>query len=299
MPDNPRPLYCLVAAPSRFPLEPYLQILRENGATPLSGTRAALGAPSVADAIKADLRQTDFFLGIIRSSSPAANVLVELGFALALGSPCIVEADLEAELPLVTKDAVVIRSVPGHIEGFKVAVQQVTSMVRAEKRLPFVHPPRDVSPPVDVSEQPFPLSAWESEQSTLVHLNELLKEQEGLRVKQSKQIQDRTADLAVWSDDLSSVTGNPVLIDVKVPPSARRTLLRQVEQFAAAIRLSTAPLGVLVLTRSPNYLSEVLGEVPDEVLVVPAQDFARNVQALGFGPFIVHLQNTRYLFEDG
>lgn len=299
MANNTRSLYCLIAAPYRVLLEPYLVILRENGAAPLSGTRAALGAASPSDAIKADLRETDFFVAIIRSASPSPNVLVELGFALALGTPCIVDADTDSALPLVTKDAVVIRSVPGHLEAFELAVQQVTSMVRVKKNLPLVVPEKAVAPPIDVTGEPFPLSAWESEQSTLVHLGQLLKEQEGLRVTHSKQIQDRTADLAVWSEELSGVTGNPVLIDVKAPPSQRRSLLRQIDQFAEAIRLSTAPLGILVLTHSPNYLSEVLAELPEEVLVVPAEDFVRNVHALGFGGFIIHLQNTRYLFQDG
>lgn len=298
MSTSQRSLYCLVSASAGVPLRPHLQILRRFGASPLAATSASLGSGSASEAIKRNLRETDFFVAVIGSQASSTSVFVELGFALALGIPTIVCADIESELPLVVQEAIVIRGTPGHFGGFEMAVEQLTSMIREAKGLDFVVP-HDEAPHPEVGPPAFPLIDWENEQAALAALANLLANQPRLRTTLSKQIPGRTADLAVWSEDLGGVTGNPILVDVKVAATTRMALLNQIDRFANAIRVSSAPLGVLVLTTNPDFLPEVTSILPEEVLVVPAEDLFRNVATLGWAPFILHLQNTRYLFDDG
>ncbi len=74
---------------------------------------------------------------------------------------------------------------------------------------------------------------------------------------------------------------------------------RQIDQYAETVSASSARLGVVVILGGPEYLDDVLVGLANNVLVVPAGDFVRNVHALGFGAFIIHLLNTRYLIDDG
>jgi hypothetical protein len=110
-------------------------------------------------------------------------------------------------------------------------------------------------------------------------------------IAESPNIGGREADLAIWSDALQPLVGNPLLIEIKLavrPEDAHRA----VQQFSATIRSSGARWGLFLYGEGPES-KKAWKSVPPNVLVMAVHMLFREMETRPFVDIIKDQRNRR------
>lgn len=207
-----------ISAPANVNLSTLLAVLREKGVKPVLSFDIQPTGLSLLESIGEIISDADFFIAVISEFKVSANVFLEVGYALAKRKRIVLIQDQEVQ-----------NLFPSNLSGlitFRVGLgdRQKLSLLLE----PFLHQPKKTKRSMRVIQKTRPLSS---------HSLELLKELRGLgpeathenlerllvSVFRSSGIQtiaepksaDREYDLALWIDELQSIVGNPLLVEIK------------------------------------------------------------------------------------
>lgn len=112
-------------------------------------------------------------------------------------------------------------------------------------------------------------------------MSDLLKES-GISVIQQSKMPDVGADIAIWSDDLGAILGNPILIEIK----------RSIRNRSQALQVTNQLLSYLQKTNSRFAIVLYLEGLPSSSI----QEFSKQFNVLFFqlGDFVEQLQNKSF-----
>lgn len=255
-----------LAASARINLTVIKEELQKRGINPITAYDIPSLGLSIVDQIEKGIKESDLFIAVIpKDYSP--NVFFEMGLAHALRKRIllIVSPELK-EVPSDMTSKMYLRSSPYNREAIAFALNQLLARkelktFRPKKYHDQGHPIGDLADAYleKLQEKGGYIKGRKLEELVV----EILRESGVSTVTQSTQ-RDAGIDLAVWSDDLQTIVGNPLLIDVKSGIRTHNDLkkaLNQVEKYCiksgtkwALMLLSTAvpsiPVvgGVLALT---------------------------------------------------
>src|SRR5258705_532999 len=100
------------------------------------------------------------------------------------------------------------------------------------------------------------------------------------------------ADLAIWSDDLSSSVGNPLLIEVKVNVTKSKDLMNASLQAFQYLQQSNARSAVVFYTRAPRSSLDITPAMYlPFVYVVELAGFLLDMKSASFPDLIRNLRN--------
>jgi len=265
---------------------------------------AALGAevvdpfdPNAADSLEAALpdaiRQIDALVAVVDKHSP--NVFYELGLAAAMGKPVLVLQAPETVLP-----------------PFLVQVHHVTSDFRDSKALRFAIEQflKQIGNSVESPSKPRRLADAAPRSAQLKELARALGELRldgtsmdaerilgaflkaaNVRAVERGPTDEKGADLAIWSDGISSTLGNPILVELKTGRIEQMNFGVAYSNLAYAVQAAAVATGLLLyLDRRGQRFGKPNTWVPN-VFLCDLEDFASSVVRVGFDRTLLDLRN--------
>ena len=229
---------CYVAAPTQFSRRKLEAAIREAGFEPVDATDFQGAGRSASEAVLATLKRVDAVVGVL-SPSESANVLIELGMAVALGKRVIVLGEVKRQPPQLA-EAVWLRAAPDDYEPVRFALSHLEEACLTKK--PSVRRRRS-SQATSLEVAPTPAEAFNNERSLIAFLADIFESAGGIAI--GRETPNDRFDLGLWSDDASWVVGNPIMVEVKTKidsPERFTRVVAEMEHRLAGTNIEWAPL---------------------------------------------------------
>lgn len=202
---------------AKTPVEEIRKLIMHRGAT-VHDSFDVSSAQEISASVLDQISKADAVIAVIDEES--ANLFFELGFAVASGKSvmAIVSPDklippFLAELPYVTSDLRDSTALRYSLDHFIRGVGKSAPTIRGAKFLK--------GRPSKVAElkaiaQRFGTIRLEGSPRQAEALFRSLLENSGVSVVQEGSMKDEAADFAIWSDELRTSFGSPILVEIKV-----------------------------------------------------------------------------------
>lgn len=283
---------CFLAAPSTVDLQPLRATLSKKGIRSIEASELIqTGAPLI-DHIKAAISKSDLVIAVLDVAQSNANIYFEIGLASAFGKQILLVAPPDLKIPSDTRSLFRVMATPDNTEAISFVLDQAmagrpresSKFKNVEKTRPIGHSSTHLIHTLDS------LGELPKEIELIAIIADALKSS-GVRVVVSSKIAGVRPDLAVWTDELGPLVGNPFVIEVKRTLRDRESVneaIAQVSRYLSVIDATWA----LVLYGGP--VSVNLKREADfrgtNVLFMNVRDF---LDALGTRSFAQIIQDLR------
>ncbi len=290
---------CFISAPATVDTSPLQRELGSRGVRSLDVRSGLPAGTSVLDTVRSGIAEADFVCGVIPAGPISANVLFELGLAVGRDLPALAFVDPRVAVPSDLQGIAYARATLDDTEAVRFHLD--TFLGHAQPG--FVRPHVIISNRKAFSLAPSGREwldrAWHELSSTpepprevdIVQFLKELFERSGAITSGAPRLPTSAhrADLAVWIDDLQSLAGNPLLIEVVGRPER---VAKTEARFRDLLAESGALLGVLV------YLSDGHGDgrtalVPEAWPMVVRVRLDELVEQVKEGSFVRSLLDHR------
>lgn len=279
-------LRVFVSAPYDATLAPLLSALRRAGLDAfVSSDVAPLGASRVEGARSA-IERADLVL-VVLTDRAAANALFEAGMAAGLGKRLLVMAESDAPVPVDLSGVFTVRASRDDPAPVVTAVQEIARHGGDTSR----SSPRATGHALaeDAGRRLLDRARLKTlnERDALEVLLEAINGTGAVAVETMNR--DEGWDIGVWADDLTSIGGNPLVVEVK-----RRLVPRTVEELRVRLPAQgNARLGLVVYLDDPSdpVFRQAKPEAWFPVLVVSLRDLVEQLQSVSFARVVRDLRN--------
>ena len=260
-----------LAAPARIDLNIIKEELQKHGINSITAYDFPSVGLSIADDIEKAIKTSDLFVAVIPEDySP--NVFFELGLAHALKKQLlmIVSPELK-EIPSDIVGKMYLRSEPNNRDAIAFALNQ---LIASQGQRTFRRRTHQIEghPLGDLADQYLMKLQVKGDSLRGRELEEIVAEilrASGVSTVTQSGEKDMGVDIAVWSDDLQSIVGNPLLIEVKSGIRTRKDIekaLYQVEKYRTKSGTKWALLLLSAATASIPFVGGVLALTLTELL---------------------------------
>lgn len=287
---------CFIAVRPQLNIEPIRALLSERGIdATASYERPWLGARPL-DTVVALIEEADLVIGILDEPSTSANILFELGYAFARDKKIMViqprgmkgiPSDLAASLH-VQVDLGETEALADNLDALLAAPTPSRKPYIPET--PETHP---IGAPVDTLLLRVDKAVSERSAADLEEVIVDAIRESGVRIVHptgERGVVDTGPDIGIWSDDLESSVGNPLLIELKLQVrtrSALRSIREQVKEYA---RLRNREWALVLYGEGPpDWDAEVENEAP--ILTMEARKFIERLRSESFAAVIGSLRD--------
>lgn len=212
-------LTCFISAPAGVNLVKIKSILKEKGLEFVHPSEIPSAGQSISEKISKLISQADLFIAVFDNELSNDNIFFELGLAVAQKKQIIILAPSNFELPSDLAGFLYLKIDADNIEALGFTVDQLLAAPFKRTKKRQVTKPLHISKPIKfgIIELRNKLKSIDSRIAGYELENfvgDILKESGISIIKQSDR-PDFGADFAIWSDDLSGILGNPILIEIK------------------------------------------------------------------------------------
>jgi hypothetical protein len=231
---------CYVSAPAQSSRKGLEAAIRDAGYAPVDVTDFTASAASASDALLRTLKEVNAVVGVVNEAAPDnANVLVELGMAVALGKRVVVFGELKRQPPQLA-DAVWLRAEPGDYEPVRFALSHLERLPEKPRRRRRRAEAQGAPPPP----APVPPDVFESERALIDFLAETFERAGGIAI--GRETASDRFDLGLWSNDSKWVVGNPIMVEVKTNITSPRLLREVAHETSGRIAGSNVEWALLI-----------------------------------------------------
>jgi hypothetical protein len=285
---------CFISAPAGANLKMLREVLDEKGVRVIVPEQLPPGE-TWSSGISSILSDVDLVIGVLTRARGSDSVLFELGQAWALGRQIVLFTPPKfTAIPSDLQRFLVIRTSLSNREAISFALDQLLAAPAPEQRLKSSRESEVHS----LGERAYELLR-EARDATAARQGSQLEElvaraigESGVDVIAVAPIFGETeADLAIWSDALQPLVGNPLLIEIKRalrPEDAHRA----VQRFSAAIRSSGARWGLFLYGEGPEG-KKAWKSVPPNVLVMSVRTLLGEMETRPFVDIVKEQRNRR------
>jgi hypothetical protein len=277
-----------VSAPTDLDLRPLLDGLKRRGTQPYVLSDVAQLGADIVESLQRAIQQADRVI-VVLGDAPASNPIFEAGFAAALGKPLLIIAPPGAAVPADLAGQLIARAGPDDLDAINFALDQVERGTPTDRRraLPPIGRPLGSDYARRILE--FLSSSAVDEQSTIALLVEAIEASGGVAVVSADR--DVGFDIGVWSDDLASIGGNPLLVEVKrtLMPGAVDQALRSLGAHPSAQLALVVYLAPPADDRPPSRAE--LNEARFPVLIISLQELIERMASASFAEVVRQLRN--------
>ena len=279
-------LTCFISAPAGVNLSKIRQLLFEKGLELLHPSEIATYGQSISEKISELISQADLFLAVFDKSYESGNTFFELGIAASQRKQIIILSPPNFELPSDLTGFLFLRAGADNIEALGFAIDQLLEapIIKKKKRQlkkSSIRTKPSTVKSIDLLEKFNLLSQGVTGYKLESFVAEMLKES-GVIVRQSER-HDYGADFAIWSDDLGTILGNPILINIK----------KSIRSHDQVKQITNQLTGYLQKTNSRSALVLYLEGIPSR----EAQNIARvfNIFFFQIGEFVQQIQDRSFV----
>lgn len=210
---------CFISAAAGIDLSRIKKLLCDKGFEYVDISKIDLLGLRISESIFEQIAQSDLFLAIFQKPQKWGNTLFELGIATAKKKQIIILAPPDIILPSDLSGLLLLKADLDNMEPLEFAIDQILKapLRKTKKRPPRKHlepTKRHVLKSTDIIRELDHLGSnvtdYELEVFVLKLLNEI-----GISIVKHSKMRNYGADLAIWSDELASILGNPIIIEIK------------------------------------------------------------------------------------
>ena len=280
-------LTCFISAPAGVNLSKIRQLLFEKGLELLHPSEIATYGQSISEKISELISQADLFLAVFDKSYESGNTFFELGIAASQRKQIIILSPPNFELPSDLTGFLFLRAGADNIEALGFAIDQLLEAPNIKKKKRQLKKSSIRTKPstvksIDLLEKFNLLSQGVTGYKLERFVAEMLKES-GVSIVRQSERQDYGADFAIWSDDLGTILGNPILINIK----------KSIRSHDQVKQITNQLTGYLHKTNSRSALVLYLEGIPSR----EAQNIARvfNIFFFQIGEFVQQIQDRSFV----
>lgn len=282
-----------IAASSKVKLHVLKEELQQRHIDPIIPYELPAIGISILEHIELSIRESDMLIAVI-ISRPSSNIFFELGLAYGLGKHILLLMSPKIRtLPSDISGKLCFRADPNNREAIGFALDQF--LASSQKKYRYYKRPTPSEHPLGdkadyylelIHRKEGELSGNEMAEIVV----EVLKASGVSNVTQSKYT-DRGADIAVWSDDLQTTIGNPLIIEVKSKLQNKKKVRQALEQVELYRKKSSSQWALLILP----VISSSLDDIPfkGSVLTMTIIELIEKLRYKSFAETIRELRNTR------
>ena len=280
---------CFVSAPAGVNFARIKKLLLEKGLEFIHPSEILSYGQSISEKINKLISQSDIFIAVFEDKFESGNTLFELGIAVARKKQIIILTSPSFPLPSDLTEFLTLKISQDNFDALDFAIDQLlaaTSKKKKKKETRSFKGFREVGKPVgnkifELKHRLDNLEPGIAGDELENFVSDLLKES-GISVIQQSKMPDVGADIAIWSDDLGAILGNPILIEIK----------RNIRNRSQALQVTNQLLSYLQKTNSRFAIVLYLEGLPSSSI----QEFSKQFNVLFFqlGDFVEQLQNKSF-----
>jgi hypothetical protein len=295
---NQRIRTCFISATPGSNLRVLRQCLEAQHIKVLSADDIELGFDWASE-INRNIMQADLVIGVLSRTRRSQWVLFELGLASAAGRQIILIAPpgTTDNLPPL-RQFVVLRTRLDNRNAISFGLDQ---MLARPPRLPHQQElQKPAAPPpqqnIDVYINQLDEISKTKNYAALESLVAAALRDSSVEVvaenEPTKRRTDTRADLAVWSDALQPLVGNPLLVEVKYSIGSAKQVEDVVRRFAKTVSDAGGGWGLLVYLEGPESKLASWSQHPT-LLMIPLRELLYRMRSHSFSEIIRELRNER------
>jgi hypothetical protein len=280
---------CFVSAPAGVNLARIKKLLLEKGLEFIHPSEILSYGQSISEKINTLISQSDIFIAVFEDKFERGNTFFELGIAVARKKQIIILTSPSFPLPSDLTGFLTLKISQDNFDALDFAIDQLLAATIKKKRKKEPRSFkgfREVGKPVgnkifELKHRLDNLDPGITGDELENFVSDLLKES-GISVIQQSKMPDVGADIAIWSDDLGAILGNPILIEIK----------RNIRNRSQALQVTNQLLSYLQKTNSRFAIVLYLEGLPSSSI----QEFSKQFNVLFFqlGDFVEQLQNKSF-----
>lgn len=281
---------CYIAAPSGAKLGVLRDALRERNITVVNADEPAAEV-DLQLKLRSIFSRVDLVIGVLTSERRSDWILFELGQAWANGRQILLFASpSNFAVPSALQRFLVVRAGVANGEAVGFALDQLLAAPESRPFLP--EPITRQLPSLGRRADHFLTSARTTSGSELERVVASAIRESGIEVVSESRDPDFGADLAIWLDDLQSLVGNPILIEVKTQIPGPRDARHAFSKLSSAISSSVGSrIGLLLYGTSDLREAKLQSLAPPNVLVLSIETFLSQLRDRSFADVLVDIRN--------
>jgi len=291
---------CFISAPAKVDTTPLRQELEARGIRWFDVATSLPVGSSVLDTVRSGIAEADFLCGVIPDGPVNPNVLFELGLAVGRDRPALVFVDPRVDVPSDLGGIAVARATLKDTEALRFHLDMFLghAQPRANGRNhTVIRSMRSTSPAarawLDAAWDELRSASEPPDEIEIVRFLKELFERFGAVASgaPSTSASFRRADLAVWIDDLESIVGNPLLVELVGRPER---VAETEDRFRRLLAESRAILGLLVYWGDRVLLDGSSSNAMPLVIRYSVEELVEQVRAGSFVPSLLERRNKAF-----
>jgi hypothetical protein len=287
---------CFIAAHPKTNLDTIRAILAERGIeATASYERPWIGARPL-DTVMALIEAADLIVGVLDAPSMDANLLIELGYAIARDKKIMVILPRNSRsVPSDLVSTLYVRANPTDVEAIAYNLDALLA-APAPQRRPYI-PAKPETYPIGsqadglLSRLSVALQTADARELEAIVVDAMRAS--GVRTVTStseRSSPDSGFDLGIWSDDLESSVSNPLLIELKLRITSRRDMSIVRDQVASHARARSVDWALILYGEGPPHWDDD-SEIESPVLVYRIGDLIERLRRESFALVISSLRD--------
>lgn len=304
---------CFLSVPIEYDIAALSQALEAQNIKPIVPTDIPFSVGSSVDHVTAAIKACDLFLAVLDETSNSSRYF-EIGIACSLQKRMLIVLPYSgaSDFPFSFSELPVIRVAPDNYEEIAASLAQIhkhfkRSYRRASYSLKPSRPIRgtqhghllhELARIEDRSRQTDSRATPVLERDIVRVVSSAIK-LSGVSVVSEPRLElpalgkrARRPDLAIWSDELHSIVGNPFLIEVKRAVESPKDVRAILDQIAAYMIENKTSWALLLYLEGPEALGD-LSSVPPNILTLKIESFVRMLRDKSFADIVRTLRNQK------
>lgn len=285
-------LQAFIAAPADQSLKTLKDELIRRNVHAYTAYDLPAATTSIANSVEQAIKKADFMVAVVPAHA-SPNLFFELGMAHAMKKPLLVLVPPTfGILPSDIAGMLYLRIDPGNKSALSFALDQYLTHLES----PSTRRKRKKKEETPLGEESNRfLAAIQSGNLTGSELECVVAEvlrAAGAEVVIESRHGDNGVDIAIWSDAIQSIAGNPVLVEVKKSIRSHHDLQQALEQVEQYRRNSGSKLGLLVVEATKADFSSI--PIGSGVLAVILSDLLSKLRTKTLAETIRELRNETF-----
>ncbi|WP_027948838.1 hypothetical protein [Haliea salexigens] len=258
---------------------------------------------SYASTVASVIKSCDITLCIADDERSLKSVLFEAGIAFGIGKKVLLATSYDAgNIPIDYSEFPIIRLDSSHYQEIASYVEEVLRYGKkptSKKKYNFIP-----SKPIGAYSQKYVESLREIEEKILGacdkgkvsrEFEKLIAEairKSGVNIVSEFRSGKYRPDIAIWSDELTYIGANPLIVEVKSRIKSLSELERVVDKLNHYLLDSNSKYGLLIYLSGPER-DQYFYDLPSNIIAVSAFELLRSLEGNSFGEVIRDLRNQR------
>lgn len=286
---------CYISAGLGVNLSSIREVLLKKGLEAMIPAAIPSHGFNVLEKVKALIKEADLFLAVLDTESKNRNTYIEIGMAVAFGKRILIIAPPDFDVPSDVWSLVQITSKFELTEAVDFNIDQLLAAPGPRRKNIVKTEPPETKPLGETASlllQKVALVGSSAGHRVLEDMVDQILTESGIQVLTRSKNSDCGPDLAIWSSDLGTILGNPILIELKTSLARKSDITKTVNQVIGYISRSNSRYALVLYLRGlpPEKAQELSNSC--KVLFIKIHDLLDSLRNESFASYVLRRRNA-------